>query len=69
MRRMAPKANLFHEDLFHVPFAMFIAAGGVSEAACREKPDATYWKETFVPLFTRVVPYSSPPVLCFGYWM
>jgi hypothetical protein len=80
MRRMAPKANLLHEDLFHVPFAMFIAAGGVSEAArdaliaewdvlvvktiaaCRENPDAAYWKETFVPLFTRAVPYSSAPV-------
>jgi len=80
MRRMAPKANLLHEELFHVPFAMFIAAGGVSEAArdalisewdvlvvktiaaCRENPDAAYWQETFVPLFTRAVPYSSAPV-------
>jgi hypothetical protein len=80
MRGMTPKANLLHEDLFHVPFAMFIAAGGVSEtardaliaewdvlvvktiAACRENPDAAYWKETFVPIFTRAMPYSSAPV-------
>ena len=32
MRARAPRANLVHEDIFHVAFAMFLA-GGVNEAA------------------------------------
>jgi hypothetical protein len=31
-------------------------------AGCREKPDAFYWQEVFVPLFTRAAPPESAPV-------
>lgn len=79
MKRRAPKAQLLHEDIFQVAFAMFLAAGDFRESArdaligewpglvasalagCREKPDALYWQEVFVPLFTRAAPYESAP--------
>jgi TonB family protein len=79
MKQRAPKATLAHESIFHVPFAMYLAAGRVNEAArddlirewaklvenvlveCRAKPDATYWKDVFVPVFTRATPYQSAP--------
>jgi len=80
MKRRAPKAKLEHEGIFHVPFAMYLAAGRVNEAArdalihewpkltesvlseCAGKPDALYWKDVFVPVFTRAAPYQSAPV-------
>lgn len=80
MKRRAPKARLDREAVFLVPFAMYVAAGGVNEAArdalirdwqklvedvlatCRAKPEAAYWQEVFVPIFTRAAPYQSAPV-------
>jgi hypothetical protein len=80
MKHRARKARLDHEEIFHVAFALFLAAGNVSESArdaliaewpklvertvsqCREKPQAAYWKEVFVPVFDHATPYASPPV-------
>jgi TonB family protein len=31
-------------------------------AGCREQPDALYWQEVFVPVFTRAVPFETAPV-------
>jgi TonB family protein len=79
MQRRARRANLVHEDIFHVAFAMFLASGvnessrdalidqwsglvGQVLAGCREQPEALYWREVFVPIFSRAAPYQSAPV-------
>jgi hypothetical protein len=80
MKSRVRKAALHHEEIFHVAFALFLAAGSVTESAraaliaewpqlvertvsqCRDRPEAAYWKEVFVPVFERAMPYVSPPV-------